>query len=91
MKAADEIFLEKSYSSLIQNLQDYDKQFSFRDPSLPEWYSSANEPISEAGLKMFGKGVGVEKEGVEREGVEKEGEGKAKGGETVGATKKDHG
>jgi hypothetical protein len=51
MKAADEIFLEKSYSSLIQNLQDYDKQFSFRDPSLPEWYSSANEPMSEAGLK----------------------------------------
>jgi hypothetical protein len=51
MKAADEIFQEKSYSSFIQNLQDYDKGFSFQNTSLPDWYTLANEPKSQAGIK----------------------------------------
>jgi hypothetical protein len=51
MKAADEIFQEKSYSSFIQNLQDYDKGFSFQNTSLPDWYTLANEPKSQAGKK----------------------------------------
>jgi hypothetical protein len=49
MKAADQIFLEKGYSSLIQNLQDYDKQHSFQNTSLPDWYTLDDEPKSQPG------------------------------------------
>jgi hypothetical protein len=31
MKAADQIFEEKSYSSFIQDLQDYDRRLSFQN------------------------------------------------------------
>jgi len=53
MKAADEIFQEKSYSTFIQNLQDNDKKASFQDPSLPDWYSLGKEPNCQTGLKSL--------------------------------------
>ena len=50
MKAADEIFRQKTYSRLVMEAQDFDQQFSFLDYQVPEWYSSASEPQTQAGV-----------------------------------------
>jgi hypothetical protein len=71
MKAADEIFQEKSYSTFIQNLQDNDKKDSFQDPSLPDWYSLGKEPNCQTGLKssiMYKCGLGYVRSGQAKSG-----------------------
>jgi hypothetical protein len=50
MKAADKIFEEKMYYNLIKGLQNYDHSNSFRNSTIPDWYTKADEPKAQAGI-----------------------------------------
>jgi len=56
MKSAEEIFQGKSYSNMIQSLQNDDKNNAFKNSTLPDWYVVSNEPKTQSGLK---KGLSV--------------------------------
>lgn len=49
MRPADEIFLERTYSSLINNLQLFDKNNSFANANDSLWYNNSKEPFPQAG------------------------------------------
>jgi hypothetical protein len=50
MKAADEIFEGKMYSNLIKGLQNYDQSHSSGNSIIPDWYTNADEPKTQAGI-----------------------------------------
>jgi len=49
MKAAEDIYLSKNYTKHVKDLQEYYRNYSASDPSLPNWYKHSNEPKSSAG------------------------------------------
>jgi len=51
MKLAEDIYRSRSYTNLVKNLQDYERNNTVSDPSLPNWYTSFGEPNSFAGRK----------------------------------------
>ena len=50
MKAAEDIFEGKTYSTLVKNLQQEDKANSFFNSTIPDWYVRGREPKTQAGL-----------------------------------------
>jgi hypothetical protein len=52
MKAADKIFTQSQYSTLVTQLQTEDYNMSFENSSLPDWYTSKNEPATQPGRAM---------------------------------------
>jgi len=52
MKAADEIFMDSQYSTLVKKLQDRDQNTSFEDSTLPDWFIKGNEPKTQPGKNM---------------------------------------
>lgn len=49
MKPAEEIYKGKTYANIIKGLQEFEKNYSVSDPSLPNWYSYSGEPKTLAG------------------------------------------
>ena len=52
MKAANEIFADSQYSSLVTQLQYEDFSTSFENSTLPDWFIKSNEPTSQPGKNM---------------------------------------
>jgi len=52
MKAADEMFMDSQYSTLVKKLQDRDQNTSFENSTLPEWFTNRNEPKTQPGRNM---------------------------------------
>jgi hypothetical protein len=52
MKAADEMFAESQYSTLVMQLQREDLNASFENSTHPDWYTSNNEPTTQSGKNM---------------------------------------
>jgi hypothetical protein len=50
MKAAEDIFHSKSYTSMVTSFQQEDRNASFTNSSIPGWYADSNEPKSQSGL-----------------------------------------
>ena len=44
MKAADDIYLGESYPQLLTRLQESDKNASFSNSIVPDWYEKKSEP-----------------------------------------------
>ena len=51
-ESADNIFSKSTYSTLVNNLQESDKNASLENTSLPEWYTTNGEPKSTPGTNM---------------------------------------
>jgi len=49
LKAAQDIYRSKNYTTLIKRLQEYDRNYSVSNSTLPEWFSSMGEPKTIAG------------------------------------------
>ena len=52
MKAADEIFADSQFLSLVSQLQAEDISTSFENSTLPDWFTSRNEPTAQPGKNM---------------------------------------
>jgi len=52
MRAANEIFAGTQYPSLVKQLQAIDYNTSFENSTLPLYYTSRNEPRTQAGISM---------------------------------------
>ena len=52
MEAAEDIFVKSEYSSMIVELNMHDQTDAFQNSTLPNWYTEADEPVSEAGINM---------------------------------------
>ena len=51
-KSADKIFSESSFSTLVNKLQESDKNASIENTTLPDWYLNSGEPNTIPGINM---------------------------------------
>jgi hypothetical protein len=52
MKAANDIFSDSQFSSLVQQLQEEDYNTSFENSTLPKWFTNKGEPKAQTGSNM---------------------------------------
>ena len=52
MKAADKIFADSLFSTMVQQLQAEDYNTSFENGTLPDWYTNKSEPKSQRGINL---------------------------------------
>ena len=52
MKEADQLFVKSEYTTLIKQLQAEERKLAFKSNISTEWYTSKDEPQSQAGTKM---------------------------------------
>jgi hypothetical protein len=52
VKAANNIFSDSHFSSLVQQLQEEDYNTSFGNKTLPEWFTDKGEPTAQTGSNM---------------------------------------
>ena len=52
MEEADKLFVTSRYTTIITNLQEEEKKLTFPSKLNTDWYTTKNEPISQAGTTM---------------------------------------
>ncbi len=52
MESAEDIFVESEFTEIILKMQAMEKQLSFDNSTLPDWYIQKDEPKSRAGINM---------------------------------------
>ena len=50
--AAEDVFIESTYTRLMNDLKKSDKSAAFQNSTLPDWYVNNNEPTSRSGVNL---------------------------------------
>lgn len=44
--------MDSEFTKIVTDLEGFDKEFGFQNSTIPDWYTNANEPNTQAGINM---------------------------------------